>query len=90
MRNFLWASKSPSQWILNVGLRSHDQFDTAKYLPIICSPDYYMIPSVNELAVMNVFELQHVVDITIGLEGYGQIKCAQPVDVRGFVIDDCV
>lgn len=88
--SFLWSAKRPSQWSVNKGLASPDQYDPLKYLPVNSRAGYYTIPSGQELGARTMEELQHVEGFTIGREGYGKIEWNEPVDVRGLVIDNCV
>lgn len=88
--DFMWSAKRPSQWSVNIGVKSPDQYDASKYLPRNSRTDYYTIPHASELAVRTMTELQHVENFAIGRHGFGKVEWVEPVDIRGLNLDECV
>lgn len=58
--------------------------------PTCSDPDYYLIPSLEELSAMSNEELSHVEELTVGKKGMGEISWLEPVDLRGLDIDQVV
>lgn len=59
-------------------------------MPKCTDPEYYMIPSLEELSKMSNEDLSHVEELTVGKKGMGEILWLEPVDVRGLDIDQVV
>ncbi|CDF35044.1 unnamed protein product [Chondrus crispus] len=60
------------------------------HMPTCNDPEYYMIPTHDELAKMSSDELSKVDELTIGKKGLGEISWLEPVDMRGLDIDQVV
>lgn len=59
-------------------------------MPKCSDPEYYMIPSLEELSEMSSEDLSHVEELTVGKRGMGEILWLEPVDVRGLDIEQVV
>ncbi|KAF5739041.1 hypothetical protein HS088_TW12G00239 [Tripterygium wilfordii] len=62
-------------------------------LPILCSPDYYIEPSLEYLATMELMDPGYccqVPDFTVGRWGYGSVRFLGKTDVRWLGLDQIV
>ncbi|CAI9118402.1 OLC1v1019969C3 [Oldenlandia corymbosa var. corymbosa] len=62
-------------------------------LPKLQSPDYYVIPPIQELAARERVEpgfCSHVKDFVVGRKGYGSIKFLREIDVRNLDLESLI
>ncbi|KAK9110620.1 hypothetical protein Sjap_018680 [Stephania japonica] len=74
-------------------LRSNDVDACFQALPVLCSPDYFMVPSLEELGNRESIDPGHcsrVKDFTVGRFGYGSVRFLGETDVRWLNLDQIV
>ena len=67
--------------------------EVSKLLPKLTQPDYYIEPSLTQLAAMardDPSSLSEVANFVVGRRGVGSIRWIDPVDVRGIDLDSIV